>query len=330
MMKFRPWGPLDWALSLSSPKQWHFLGVIGTEERSLCSWMELRRIGVSTSDTLAEIRDVDSEKYRDRNAKALQERRTVFGRAGGDLGHIHSFDLLDEQFKIDDFTQNAVSSKFSVVLDITSMPKRFYFLMLKALVSNPNVKNLLATYTSPGSYASDAPLYEDIEVWRVLPGFGGSSRKPDLWIVSVGFLLESFRKYVGDNSEEEQYKLLIPFPSPLSALRRSAQSVSELEQGQADKRFDKYRVDTLDMSAAFNRIKSFDGTPSKQFAFAPLGPKPTSAAMCLYALQRNSAVHYPQPTIYHPEYSKGVRNNNPSSAVCAYWIKHEGEFLYKI
>ncbi len=84
------------------------------------------------------------------------------------------------------------------------------------------------------------------------------------------------------------------------------------------------------MSAAFDRICSLSGTPAKRLAFAPLGPKPTSAAMCLYSIQTDSAMHYPQPTIYHPEYSKGIRNNDSSCAINAYWIKHESEFLYQL
>jgi hypothetical protein len=37
-MRYRPWGTTDWVLSLSSPKEWNFVGAIATEERSLCSW----------------------------------------------------------------------------------------------------------------------------------------------------------------------------------------------------------------------------------------------------------------------------------------------------
>jgi hypothetical protein len=200
--------------------------------------------------------------------------------------------------------------------------------MLRTFVTSGNVLNLLVTYTSPESYADDA-LYEDIEPWRVLPGFGGARSKPELWIVSIGFMVESLRDYVGDNPEEKM-KILIPFPAPLAVLRRTWQSVSKLEQGHAEGRFDKHRVETLDMSAAFDRIRSLAGNPPKTVAFAPFGPKPTSAAMCLYALQKNSSVHYPQPTVYNPEYTRGIRNNDPATAVSAYWIKHEGEFLYGV
>lgn len=328
-MKYRPWGSIEWALSLSSPKQWHFVGSIGTEERSLCSWTEMHRLGAVAGDQFAEIHDIDSEKYRDRTQVALQERRAEFTQGGGNLAMIHSFDLMVELFRIVAFAQQAEMAGQSLVLDISSFPKRFFFPILKVLVNSARVKNLLITYTYPSSYADDAPLYENIEFWKALPGFGGGSSKPDLWIVSVGFLVESLRHYVGDNPHEKM-KILIPFPSSLASMRKTWRSIAELEKGQSDNRFDKYRVDPIDMSAAFDRINSIEGNPQRQLAFAPFGPKPTSAAMCLYALQRNSSVHYAQPTVYHPEYSKGIRNNDPANAVCAYWIKHEGEFLYAL
>lgn len=329
-MKYRPWGPLHWALPLSSPKQWKFVGAIGTEERSLCSWTELRRLGVLSGELFAQILDVDSDKYRDSASAALEARRSEFARGGGSSEDIRTIELMTESYKISAIARECEFQ--SVILDISSLPKRYFFPILQFLVKSTAVQNLIITYTSPESYVDDAPLYEDIEDWKTLPGFGGRRVDPELWIVSIGFLVESLKKYVGGNPEEKM-KLLIPFPAPLAALRRTWQSVANLEQGYQgyrEERFDKYRVDTLDMSAAFNRICSLAGKPPKELAFAPFGPKPTSAAMCLYALQVESSVHYPQPTIYHPDYSKGVKKNDPSTAISAYWIKHEGEFLYAL
>ncbi len=65
-----------------------------------------------------------------------------------------------------------------------------------------------------------------------------------------------------------------------------------------------------------------------KLSFAPFGPKTFSVAMCLYAIQKDSAVYYPQPTVYHPDYSIGIKNNEPSEAVNAYWIKQGGINLY--
>lgn len=332
-MKYRPWGPVEWVLSLSSPKQWHFIGALGTEERSLCAWTCMRTLGMLNSDSFAQIHDIDTEKYRERNRNAFESRRNELVGNGGNLNSISSFNLMDELFQIFAFVRKAENNKESVVLDITSLPKRFFFPILRLLVKNPDVHNLLVTYTSPDCYADDAPLYEDIESWKNLPGFSGTGgSKPEHWIVSVGFLVESLRREIKDNPGHK-VKVLIPFPAPLAVLRRTWKSIAELEEGYENHhRFEKFRVDTLDLSAAFDRICSLVNDPSKSLAFAPFGPKPTAAAMCLYALQREnvSTVLYPQPTVYHPDYSKGVRNGNPATAVSAYWIKHEGEFLYGI
>ena len=328
-MKYRPWGSVEWALSLSSNKQWHFVGAIGTEERSLCARTEMHRLGVVGGELFAKIHDVDSEKYRDRTQIALHARCAEFTQNGGNSAAMRSFALMAELFRIIDFAREAEAASLSVALDITSFPKRFFFPILKTLVESSNVRNLLLTYTSPKSYAEDAPLYEDIESLSTLPGFGGVNSNSELWIVSVGFLVESLKRSVGDNPHDKM-KILMPFPAPLAALRRTWQSVAELEKGHSNDRFDKFRVDTLDMPAAFDRIVSLAGNPPKHLALAPFGPKPTSAAMCLYALQQSSSVYYAQPTIYHPEYSRGIRNDDPSNAVCAYWIKHEGEFLYEV
>jgi hypothetical protein len=329
-MKYRPWGPVDWALSLSSQKPWHFVGAIGTEERSLTSWEHMKNLGALRSELFAEIQDVDSEKYRDRTRNALKARRAQFSHIGGNVALVEKMELMVELFRVIAFGRRAETAAASVVLDITSFPKRFFFPILRMLAGSLNVQNLLVTYTSPASYApDDEPLYEDIEPWRVLPGFGGAGTGEVQWVVSVGFLVESLRKYVGE-SEDMKLKLLIPFPAPLSVLRRTWESVANLECAHNDGRFEKFRVETLDMSAAFDRIRQLAGHPERLLAFAPFGPKPTSAAMCLYAMQRGSSVHYPQPTVYHPEYSRGIRNDDSATAVSAYWIKHEGENLYTV
>lgn len=288
----------------------------------------MKGLGAVTRQVFAEIIDVDSEKYRDVIKQTLSIRRKSYEVSGGDPSEIETVELLAELFSVNAFADKAVGEE-SVVLDVTSFPKRFFFPILRRLVNALAVKNLLLIYTSPSSYADDAPLYEDIDQWRVLPGFGGASLHNELWIVSVGFLIESLRQYVSGKPDGEM-KLLIPFPAPLPVLRRTWESVAALERELPANRFEKFRVEPLDVSSAFDRICSLAGAPEKPIAFAPYGPKPTSVAMCLYAMQRNSSVHYAQPTVYHPNYSMGIQANDPSVAVTAYWVKHEGENLFAI
>lgn len=200
---------------------------------------------------------------------------------------------------------------------------------MKALVLSDQVKNLLVTYSSPETYA-DGALYEDPEPWKNLPGFGGIESERENLIVSVGFLVESLKRYLAENKNHGKIQMLIPFPAPLAVLRRTWESVAKLESDLNANRFEKYRVETSDMSSAFDRIVSLAEQQETPAAFAPFGPKPTSAAMCLYAIQKGSAVYYPQPTVYHPKYLIGIRNNDPETAVSAYWVKYEGENLYML
>jgi hypothetical protein len=327
-MSYRPWGDIEWTLSLSKPRDWHFIGVIGTEERSLCARNLLRSMNGLHSESLALIRDAKSDKHTATAESMISQRIEFFLSKGGDAASILDFSIMAELYLIQNFARKAIASGQPLVLDITSLPKRFFFPMIREFIKNDSVRDLILTYTSPHSYADDAPLYEEIEPWKYLPGFIGEETGSELWIVSIGFLVESLRKHLGDNLENEKIKVLIPFPAPLAILRRTWISVFQLEKDQPDDRFEKHRVDTLDISAAFDRIVSLTRDSSKPVAFAPFGPKPTSVAMCLYAIEKNSAVHYPQPTVYNPNYSIGIRNNDPKSAVKAYWIKHDGENLY--
>lgn len=328
MMDYRPWGSVDWALSLSKDKQWHFVGVIGTEERSTCARKLLRSIININSETIALITDKESTKYSAQNQELINNQLNDFYSEGGKAEIVDEFFIGDPLFKINEFCQKAVEKGSSVILDITSFPKKFFFPILKVLVTNESINNLILIYTSPQNY-SDEPLYEDIDDWDYLPGFLGTMEEPKTWIVSVGFLFESLRKYLGDNPEQERVKILIPYPAPLKILKRTWESIYYLQEDQ-ENRFENYRVDTLDISSAFNRIVSLTNNSRQTVAFAPFGPKPTSAAMCLYAISKESSVYYPQPTVYHPNYSIGIRNSNPLEAVNAYWIKHEGENLYQL
>ncbi len=326
-MKYRPWGSVNWALSLSSNKEWHFVGAIGTEKRSLCSWDLMKGLVELNGELFTQIRDVDSDKYRARNNAALHERHKEFSSSGGDLLTIHEMELMTELFKIQELSRTVITASSSVVLDVTSLPKRFFFPLLRAFVLSDKIQNLLVTYSSPASYA-DGPLYENIDAWKNLPGFGGSIEGSENLIVSIGFLVESLKGYFATQPDHGNVKMLIPFPASLAILKRTWESVSNIERDQGGRQFEKFRVETLDMSAAFDHIVSLASNSTVPTAFAPFGPKPTSVAMCLYAIQNNSAVYYPQPTIYHPDYSKGIRDNTPSKAVTAYWVKHEGENLY--
>lgn len=256
---YRPWGPLVWTLSRSTAKDWHFVGCIGTTERSICSWSTVKSHTQLRGEHFLQIQDVDSEKYRDATRFALEARMQQFVQLGGNNNMIIRLPIMAELFRILEFARTCAPGASSVILDITALPKRFFFPILRFLVQSTHVRDLVITYTSPAGYPEDAPLYEDVESWRPLPGFANQMPHDEHWIVTVGFLVESLRQYLGDNPDHEKMKLLIPYPAPVGSLRRVWASIAQLEGGQLEgsSRFEKYRVDTLDMSSSFDLIASY-------------------------------------------------------------------------
>jgi hypothetical protein len=208
-------------------------------------------------------------------------------------------------------------------MDSTSLPKRFFFRLLKSFYLADEVRDLLVTYSVPECY-SPGNLSVGGGIWHYLPGFEGNAAEPEMLIVGAGFMVESLQQRLSDMVQHESIKILIPFPASLSALRRSWDTVLKMNYQRPSAKFENFRVHAHDMSAAFDRIVSLSSGSVGYPAFGPFGPKPMSAAMCLYALQRNSTVYYPQPTAYDPDYSKGT------NAVLGYWIKYKGERLYDL
>lgn len=329
-MNYRPWGKIDWALNLSTNQNWSLAGTIGSEERSLATYSHLRAKGLLKRELLFSVQDVYSDKYEKLNKDLLNARIEEFKKYGGDVNSLQHFDLMSELFKLDRLSNEINSLGESVILDLSSMPKRFFFPILRKLVINIDVKNLLITYTSPDSY-TDGVLYENITSWKNLPGFGGLSPggKENL-IVSIGFLVESLKSYLNTTLGQSKVNLLIPFPAALPIVKRTWESVSNIERGQDRSRFVKHRIDTLDLSSSFDLIVSIAESSEDTTAFAPFGPKTFSAAMCLYSILKNSPVYYPQPTVYNPNYSVGIKGGDTKEAITAYWIKHDGFNLYSL
>ncbi|MCK4820522.1 hypothetical protein KA005_32455, partial [bacterium] len=185
---------MDWVLSLSDDKEWGFVGCHATEERSLCSWKLMKEISNLNNEYFLQVTDESSEKYAGQITEALVNRDQDFLANGGDIDLVDRVSLMSELFRINELSQKALNLGESIVLDVTSMPKRFFFPILKKLINSVQVQNLLVTYSSPSKY-TDGDLYEDIDSWKNLPGFGGATTERENLIVSIGFLVESLKSY---------------------------------------------------------------------------------------------------------------------------------------
>lgn len=331
-MNYRPSGQLDWALKLTKQRNWNFVGALGTEERSLAAWRWLKKLGGLSTTCLLEVLDRPS-RHTTRANLLLGERAQEFFVEGGLETEIkRRLELMTEKHRIEAVAKTIEqrASDQSVMLDITSLPKRFFFLILRYLEQSTSVRDLVITYTTPDSYCDSDVLSEGATDWITLPGFPARPGQTEMLIVSVGFMVESLRSHLTTINKHESVKMLIPFPAPLAILRRTWDSVCSLESKSEPGKFQNFRIDSADLSGAFQRITQLATEAKLKPSFAPFGPKPLSAAMCLYASKQQCSVYYPQPRVYHPDYSQGVREVDGKPAVFAYWIKHDGQKLYEV
>ena len=327
MNRYRPWGQLDWTLGLSIGKSWSFLGCLGSEERSVAAIIRLQRLGALSREQhlMLRIRDVNPQDAERENS--LSEMREQQCRAAGMDLKLHTYGILDP---MRDWLScfDAIRTE-SVILDISSMPKRFFFPLLKRLLNCPDVLNLLMTYTTPSHYDA-GPLSGDPEEWDILPGF--RTDDPDTQnlaakrlVVNVGFMPEGLLEHLGEDDPESTAHLLVPFPAPARIVRRTWAAVARLVGDPShSSRHRIHRIAPQDLPEAFEKLLSLSNQNKFPLSLAPFGPKPISAAMCLFAAQTGMPVYYSQPKTYSPLYSDGI------GQVLGYWIKSNGHNLYGI
>lgn len=302
------------------------------EARSTEAWRQIKLKNSLGKTCMLDIRNPLST-YADECSLQIDLRVQEFRDLGGELANVHRVPLFCRSGEIEQVFRQFSQSE-SVVLDISCLPKRFFFLLTKLLLANPLNRNLLVTYTVPQSYDQTMPLAEDPEPWTCLPGFlPQDDATPTTLIVGIGYeplglpqILES------SEFRQDELRILFPFPSPGSGYERNWRFVLDIARRRNADNLNISRVDNKDVSAVFDAIKKVTDQGRISVALAPFGPKPLSLAMCLYAVSRPKhkqiPVYYTQPRSYNPKYSSGVMVTNGVSETYGYLLKVDGRLLY--
>lgn len=331
-LHYRPWGLLDWVLDRSPSLTWDLFGCLGTEERSLAVARRLReRVGLAT-ETIIRIENPSPSRYESETREAYEKRTREYKEIGGDPDKVIVQDLLQRYGETIVRVEECVKKcSGNILLDVTSLPKRFFFLALKRFLCNGYVRNLMVTYAIPKIYYKGM-LSENFAAWAPLPMFGGHDelKTPEMMIVGVGFSPMGLRDETSQDDGGIPIKLLFPFPAPADPVRRAWRFIQELQKQRRPDRFEIFRIATNDVPGAFDRICSLTNGGKKGAIFAPYGPKPISVAMCLYAHLTESEVFYTQPRVYRPDYTQGVAYVKDKPKICAYWVRMNGRDLYEL
>jgi hypothetical protein len=312
----RPWGPLQW-LSPKLPRESLpvvFLCCVGSEERCVASPRLRRETGPATDFMLFTVQDPPS-RYSARIGEKTAENLEKLGEAGINIAERKSLRLLDSGQATEDLLAETLSrhgdSPIELWIDISTVPKRIFFLLIKLALEEMKVRTLIITYTQagPGLYTEEH-LAENPDEVSPLPGFGPieAQSEPDMLCVSVGFEALGLRQFLDEyRDKRRRIVLLMPFPPGQPYSRRTWSSVMEI--GESGSGANVRRLHAVDAFGAYEELcaaRSVDDARVTPVALAPYGPKPMSLGMCLYAVAARSPVFYTQPRVYHPDYSRGI------------------------
>lgn len=330
---FRPWGELRWVLEKIPVVDWSLLGAISPEDRCLSTWLAAKGVGRVHAESLLRIVDKESRfvEQTESQAKALIGE---YVRNGGDLHAVKDCPLFashnDLVAIVDGFVRDFGPN---VILDISSLPKRFFFPFVKRLMRRDSgAQNVIVTYAIPEEYTPEA-LSEAYQGWRALPLFTPipEPHAYEVFIVGVGFQSMGLPEQVKIHRGDMEIEILFPFPPGPPGMKRSWEFVLDLERDLPDSRPTEIRyVSSRDSSLAFEHLLAITSNGERPAILAPYGPKPHALAMSLFAMQAQAKVCYTQPSIYHPEYSIGRSMRNGLPEVCAYCLRLGGRDFYTI
>jgi hypothetical protein len=328
MINYRPWGTLQWILSKISVPKWDLVGCLGTEFRSIEVFRRMYKFDCLDTIKLLCVLDTDYD-YSALSQKMIKARKDEISAITPRFNDIiEDHFILETHDKILSPIEGFIEGKKNIVLDVSSMPKRFFFPILKTLLFTDVIENILVTYTVPKKY-HEGKLARNLTGWSHLPLFSGGPKNydpPAMLCIGVGFDPMGILTEISPEAHGVPIKFLFPFPAPLPSTQRAWEFVRSIEKGRNKGRgnLDVLRVEAKNPSDTFNRLKNLTNNLNKRIELAPFGPKAISVAMCIFASLTDSEVFYTQPKEYAPDYSEGV------SEIYAYCIKLNGKDLYAL
>jgi hypothetical protein len=325
-----PWGPFsDIRKLFLHGAHFYFVGCLSFEERCCGVPLLLSRMDSGPLKFVQVVDPADAfPNYLDEAEQKTLGNQTRLENAGVKLEKVRSPLLGSEDEILDTWrTISAGSQEDTLIIDITAFPKRYFCLILKRVMLHSTFKNVIVTYTMPGTNGyTNLHLAEDPMACDHIPGFAPPlPPRGDTLVLSVGFeslsissLLEVYR------DRKRGAKVLIAFPPNGAAIKRSWNTLMSLTRGRAHG-IDKSMiavVATWDVEAVYKTLCHWD-SDSNGLSLAPFGPKPHSMAMALFALKHDCGLYYSQPRSYNPNYSRGI------GETWAYVVKWGGVQCYE-
>lgn len=326
----RPAGPAHWLFPKLNVKGWHVIACASFETRctALAEWL-LAGNGAVVSSSVVKIENPPSDAWSDASPIVDASCEALQRMLQAAPLRVIPLQLLDPVSRLSAQDGIGVESATSVVLDISTMPKRYFLFALRRLMASTTVKDLVVTYTRAQSYP-EVPLCENALPPAALQGFGRIEPQRDRGrlVVGVGFVPLSVSELL-ERAKRAKLDFIFPFPPASPAYRRNWNLLSMLlPEGDIPRNTEIHRVNALDAFEVFERVISWSQGGALDIDMIPLGPKPHALgmAMAYLRLEGHGELTYSQPQSYGANYSTGVAVDllgRPS--ITAYCLKYGGK-----
>lgn len=336
MLDINPSGKLKWLLSRDRSRDWCITCCSSFEERCLSIHEFYKRkvfspISVSVISLENPPTDLWTKGKRNREVN-LRNIRNMASNISSTYYQSRLVDRYEPKRIFSEVIDNNKKLTDSFLVDITTMPKRYFLEGIKILLNSRSVKNLLVTYASAESYP-EKDLVRDPQPPNAIQGFARiEDFKNDRLrrVVSLGFNAFNVEELISTNNISG-IDFIFPFPPGSTSFRRNWKLLSSFIHesplnGRGMHRI--HRVHGLDLFHLNQRLCSWSTRESLDMI--PLGSKPHALAMGLAYIKDSghSQVLYPQPNGYNPDYSIGIkRDASGIPEIYGYMLKREGKKL---
>jgi hypothetical protein len=337
----RPFGPLDWLLPrLPGIDSWSLVGTVSPEDRCLSVLREINGSPRLSQANFLRI-EPDARKSNPRFRQSFIKKLDANHKAALALGKNHLLIrsesvLCREESLIEVSKATLDACDENLMIDISAMPKRYFFPMLTLALESGRFSNIVVTYTTPERYGDT--LAEDPLPWNAFPMFGATPPGGDTEVkllIAVGYQPLKLEGILdGIRYRETNVELLLPFPSVHPGYIKNWEFILQVRRvlpGLPTSAIK--RVATTNTPLAFDRVAAMTNHGRIHSVLAPFGPKPISLAMCLFgiACRQNGIpveIGYTQPQVYSDEYSTGVATANGRALTNAFCVRLGGRNLY--
>jgi len=327
-MEVRPiWGLLRMLLRSVLPRQWHLVVCAGPEERSSAAAEVVAGVGVdvASADCLRLL--VPTDRFSAEREKKVDDTLARLRAAMPGRLQVREMELFGTIEPLDEIVTGWVSAgRQHILLDVSTMPKKIFFPLLRLAIRSRAFATLIAIYSRPQKYA-EQPLAEDPDPPLPLPLFTPAQAPPHATggIVALGLEVLGIEDLLADGGGPNSIHVLFPIPTNPDESSRTWMFMQRLYSAAPNRFTPPRHLSPLDYGEAYSYIRSLTDSFQGHWWLAPFGPKPVSVAMAVAAIQHDWPAYYSQPTVYNPAYSVGVGREGRDLAVYGYLLVSQGQ-----